>query len=34
MDWFWVGVLMIYMYFMGSFITWYLIKKVHNDSVD
>jgi hypothetical protein len=35
MDWFWVGVLMIYMYFMGSFITWYLIKRVdHDDSVD
>jgi hypothetical protein len=25
---------MVYMYLAGSFITWYLIKKVNNDSVD
>ena len=35
MDWFWTSALMIYMYFMGSFITWYIIKGIkHDDSVD
>jgi hypothetical protein len=28
MDWFWIAILMTYMYFVGSFITWYLIKRV------
>jgi hypothetical protein len=31
MEWLWVSGLMVYMYLAGSFITWYLIKRVDND---
>lgn len=31
MDAFWVGGLMVWMYFMGSFVTWYIIKGMKDD---
>lgn len=35
MEWYWVSGLMVWMYFMGSFVTWYLIKGIKDDnSVD
>lgn len=34
MDWFWVSGLMVGMYFLGSFVTWYIIKGIDDDSVD